>query len=296
MIRGTQRWRVGCVVMLLLVTLPGVARGAQPPAPIEVFVSILPQKYFVERIGGQRVAVSVMVGPGQSPATYEPTPNQLSRLGQARAYFRIGVEFEDVWMKRIAAINPGMRVIDLRHGIAVRQVDQPLGAPATSGGAADPHVWTSPLLVKIMAATIRDTLSELDPADQVEYGANYQMFARDLDRLDHDIRTMLVGVHRRNFMVFHPAWGYFADTYGLKQIPIETGGKEPGARSLAQVIETGRRERVKVIFVQAQFSRRMAGTIAQALGARVVAVDPLAEDYLDNMRRVAAQFAEAMQR
>jgi zinc transport system substrate-binding protein len=280
--------------LLLLLALPGAAPAAAR-APIELFVSILPQQYFVERVGGQHVAVSVMVGPGQSPATYEPTPGQLARLARARIYFRIGVEFEDVWMKRIATVNPNMRIVDLRDGIALRRVDQPWGGPATPGGLADPHVWTSPPRVKIMAATIRDALSQLDPAHHIEYDANYRMFAAELDRLDQEIRAMLTGVQRRAFMVFHPAWGYFADTYGLKQIPIEVAGKEPGARTLTQIIATGRRGQVKVIFVQTQFSRRTARTIAQALGARVVAVDPLAEDYLNNLRRVAGQFAAAMQ-
>jgi zinc transport system substrate-binding protein len=284
--------------LLLLLALLGVARAAEPPAaPIEVFVSILPQKYFVERVGGKHVAVSVMVGPGQSPETYEPTPNHLARLAKAHIYFGIGVEFEDVWIKRIAAANPSMRIIDMRGGIPPRELERSEGtrAPAAQPELADPHVWTSPPLVKIMAANIRDTLSQLDPAHRVAYGANYEAFAADLDRLDHDIRVLLENVSTRNFMVFHPAWGYFADTYGLKQIPIEAGGKEPGARTLAQVIDIGRRERVKVIFVQAQFSRRSAETIAQAIGARVVAVDPLAEDYMNNLRRVAREFAEAMQ-
>lgn len=283
---------------MLLLALLGVARAAEPPAaPIVVFVSILPQKYFVERVGGKHVAVSVMVGPGQSPETYEPTSNHLARLAKARVYFGIGVEFEEVWIKRIAAANPGMRIIDMRGGIPPRELERSEGtrAPAAQPGLADPHVWTSPPLVKIMAANIRDTLSRLDPAHRAAYGANYEAFAADLDRLDHDIRVLLENVSTRNFMVFHPAWGYFADTYGLKQIPIEAGGKEPGARTLAQVIDIGRRERVKVIFVQAQFSRRAAETIAQAIGARVVAVDPLAEDYMNNLRRVAREFAEAMQ-
>jgi zinc transport system substrate-binding protein len=283
--------------LLLLLPLPGVARAAEPPAaPIEVFVSILPQKYFVKRVGGKHVAVSVMVGPGQSPETYEPTPNQLSRLAGARIYFTIGMEFENVWMKRIAAANPGMRIVDMRRGIPPRELERPEGTvtPAAQHGLADPHVWTSPQLGKTMAASIRDTLSQLDPAHQAVYGANYEAFAADLDRLDHDIRVLLKNVSTRNFMVFHPAWGYFADTYGLKQIPIEAGGKEPGARTLAHVIEVGKRERVKVIFVQAQFSRRAAETIAQAIGARVVAVDPLAEDYMDNLQQAARQFAEAM--
>jgi zinc transport system substrate-binding protein len=293
-IRRTHRWWAWCTAMLLLLVLPVSAQAAPPAAPIEVFVSILPQKYFVERVGGRHVAVSVMVGPGRSPETYEPTPAQLSRLARARAYFRIGVDFEDVWMKRIAAINPDMRIIDTRRGIRLREVDRPSGMLPGTGGLADPHVWTSPPLVKIIARNIRDALTELDPAHRTEYEANYQTFAGDLDRLDHGIRSSLQGMRQRSFMVFHPAWGYFADTYGLKQIPIEIGGKEPNARTLARIIEIGRRERVKVIFVQTQFSRRAAETVARAMGARVVAVDPLAEDYLDNMRYVAREFGEAM--
>jgi zinc transport system substrate-binding protein len=296
--RRVGQWLFGVCALPLILALPGTARAAQPAAGrIETFVSILPQKYFVERIGGKHIAVSVMVGPGQSPATYEPTPTQLSRLATARIYFGIGVEFEQVWLKRIAAGNPGMRVIDMRRGIATREIERSEGtrAPVAQRGRADPHVWTSPPLVKIMAANIRDTLSQLDPAHRDAYRANCGSFAADLDRLDQDIRVLLKNVSTRNFMVFHPAWGYFADTYGLRQIPIEAGGKEPGARTLAHVIEVGRRERVKVIFVQAQFSRRAAETIAQAIGARVVAVDPLAEDYMNNLRQTARRFAEALQ-
>jgi zinc transport system substrate-binding protein len=284
------------IVILLLFVQPITARAeGPPPTPIKVFVSILPQKYFVERVGGNRVSVSVMVGPGQSPETYEPMPNQLSKLSQARLYFRIGVDFEDAWMGRLAAINPGMGIVDLRRGITLRPMDRPPGAPSERKGLPDPHIWTSPPLVKIMAANVRDALSELDPIRRTEFEVNYQAFAADLDRLDHDIRDTLAGARMHSFMVFHPAWGYFADTYGLKQIPIETGGKEPGARSLARMIEIGRRDGVKAIFVQAQFSRRDAETIAQAIGARIIAVDPLAEDYLANLRRVASDFAGAMQ-
>ncbi|MDY0012233.1 MAG: zinc ABC transporter substrate-binding protein [Rhodocyclaceae bacterium] len=285
-----RRWWLLGLFSLLLAASSSVVR----PAPLQVFVSILPQKYFVEHIGGERVAVSVMVGPGRSPATYEPTPSQLSRLAHAQAYFRTGVAFEKVWMARIGEINPAMRIVDMCRGIVLRQVDRPFEAVLAPDGEADPHVWTSPRLVKRMSANIRDALVELDPAHRTAYAANFDRFAAELDQLDADIDAALAGARQRSFMVFHPSWGYYADAYGLKQIAIETGGKEPGPRSLARTIEFGRREGVRVIFVQAQFSRRAAETIAQALGARVVAVDPLAEDYLDNMRAVTRQFAEAI--
>jgi zinc transport system substrate-binding protein len=261
-----------------------------------VFVSILPQKYFLEQVGGRHVRVSVMVGPGQSPATYEPTPRQLMALGEARAYFRIGVPFEAAWMGRIAAANPGMAIIDTRRGIRLRAMDRPHGRgdARRSQGLEDPHIWTSPSLVEIQARTIRDALIDLDPGHRADYEHNWQRFAAELKALDAYIRERLRDVKDRNFMVFHPSWGYFAHAYGLRQIPIETEGKTPGARGLARLIEQARAMHIKVIFVQTQYSRRTAQAIAEAIGARVVAVDPLAEDYVQNLKHVTDVFAEAM--
>jgi len=288
----STRWLALLLVLVVLYPMPGLASDV----PMNVFVSILPQKYFVERIGGERVLVSVMVGPGQSPATYEPTPRQLSQLSKARLYLRIGVAFEDVWMDRIRAANPQMKIIDTRGGITLRDMEAVARKQISPArvGIKDPHVWTNPLLVKVMAGHIRDALMESDPTHRADYEKNYATFAADLERLDKWIRDLFQGVSSRSFMVFHPSWGYFADAYGLQQISIESAGKEPGPRTLASLIDRGRKAQVKVIFVQQQFSRRTAETVAQAIGARVVMVDPLAENYLDNLRHVAQSFAEAM--
>lgn len=264
--------------------------AALASAPLPVFVSILPQKYFVERVGGEQVVVSVMVGPGQSPATYEPTPRQMTALSRARLYFSIGVAFEDTWMKRIQAANPALRVVPMQRGVELLPLTGPGGEPA----GMDPHIWTSPLRVKIMAASIRDALIETDPAHRGDYESNYLAFSSELDALDLEIRTILASAKGKPFLVFHPSWGYFAKDYGLRQIPIEAEGKEPGAKALARVIDLGKREGVKVIFVQTQFSRRTAETVAAAIGARVVGVDPLAENYPQNLLRVAHEFADAL--
>lgn len=263
--------------------------------PLAVAVSILPEKYFVERIGGSHVDVTVLVGPGQSPATYEPTPRQMAGLGQAKIYFRIGVAFEDAWMGRIRSANPAMRVVDLRRGIRLRAMERP-GGPVGEDGMKDPHVWTSPPLVKLMVGHICDALITADPAHAADYEAGCRAFRADLDQLDATIRATLASVASRRFMVFHPSWGYFADSYGLQQIPIEVEGKEPGARSLNRIITEARQDRIKVIFVQPQFSRRTAEVVARAIGARVVEADPLAENYVDNLRKVAQAFAAAMER
>lgn len=288
------RWSGLLFTLAILIPVPTLA----DERPLDVFVSILPQKYFVERVGAERVAVSVMVGPGRSPATYDPTPRQLSRLSEAELYFRIGVAFENVWMDRIRAANPHMQIIDSLRGIELRTVDSAARdeSPAGNGGIKDPHVWTDPGRVKIMAANIRDALIESDPEHRADYERNYKSFAADLERLDSWIRDLFRELPSHNFMVFHPSWGYFADAYGLRQIPIESGGKEPGPKTLALLIDDARKAGVKVIFVQQQFSRRTAQTVAQAIGAEVVSVDPLAEDYLENMRRVARAFAGALEK
>jgi zinc transport system substrate-binding protein len=298
--RGTLKVIAGdsCAPFVAFVVLYalffGPAAGAQP---IPVFVSILPEKYFVERVGGEHVSVSVMVEPGQSPATYEVTPRQMARLAAARLYFRIGVPFEDAWMARIMAANPAMTVLELQEGMVLRNVDRvddwndlhPAAVRAT-----DPHVWTDPRRVELMAARIRDALIQQDPADRAAYEEGFRGFKADLRELDDYIRNRLRELQGTRFMVFHPSWGYFADAYGLRQIPVETGGKEPGPRTLQRVIELGRREGVSVIFVQEQFSTRTARAIARSLDAKVVTVDPLAEDYVNNLRQVADEFAEAL--
>ena len=279
------------LMILAPVGLPSLAHSTEP---LEVFVSILPQKFMVDQVGRDKVHVSVLVGPGQSPATYEPTPKQMSRLQQASVYFRIGVPFEQEWMARLQSINPHMKVLDTWESVWQQDPSYVEKYAKHCQAAHDPHVWTSPPLVKMMARHIRETLAEWDPAHAQEYEANNKQFAKDLDQLDADIRQILAPITNREFMVFHPSWCYFAETYGLEQISIETEGKEPGPKTLARIIERGKREGLKVIFVQPQFSRQTARAIARAIGATIVPVDPLAENYLGNLRHVAKQFAEAM--
>jgi zinc transport system substrate-binding protein len=271
--------------------------------PIGVFVSILPQKQFVERIGGDAVKVEVMVRPGESPATYDPTPQQRVALAGAAAYFRIGVPFENLWIPKIQSTQPQVRIVDTREGIELQPMGKagPAGdhnhdhdAPPGSGGALDPHIWTSPPLVKQQAATIRDALIALRPAERARFEEGYAAYAAELDALDAELRQMLAGKTERRFMVFHPAWGYLAHRYGLEQIPIEAEGKDPGPKALATLIEHAKADGVRVIFVQKQFGRDAADAVAQAIGGEVVEIDPLAEDFLANTRAVAQTLARAL--
>lgn len=292
------------LTLLFFVLLIPLVANAEP---LQVFVSVLPQKTFVEKIGGDHVDVQTMVRPGHNPHNYDPTPQQITALTKAALYVRTGIPFEQVWMERLRATNPKMQVLDARDNIDLRTIEQHDHGDGHHGHHShethheahsnkaehDPHIWTSPPLVKDMTANIRDALIELDPANSQDYTENYAAFAAELDTLDSEIRAILKDAPTRKFMVFHPAWGYFADTYGLTQIPIEKEGKEPGARALTALIQQAKDENVKVILVQPQFSKRSAEQVAQAIDGRVVAIDPLSPDYLTNLRRIAQLVAEA---
>lgn len=251
-------------------------------APIQVFVSVLPLKYFVKQVGGNHVKVAVMVGPGQSPETYAPTPRQMQQLNKTEIYYRVGVPFERAWMHKIKNINSKMQLIDLRRNIKVEYL----------GKAVDPHIWTDPVLVMHMAKTIRDSLIKLDPADKEAYDKNYVNFIADLEKLDQKIRAKFADLHNHTFMVFHPAWGYFAARYGLKQIAIAKEGKPIGPRDLERVINTARAKHVRLVLVQPQFSNTQANMIAHLIHAKVVTADPLAENYLVNMNKVVNIFVK----
>ena len=265
--------------------------------PIPVFVSILPQKYFVERIGGEQVKVEVMVNPGESPATFNPNPKKMSLLSQAKLYFSIGVPFETIWIERIQSIHSNLQFVPLHDEAHDKSgTDQGHGHPSRhSHGSSDPHIWTSPAKVKLMAKKIKETLVRAEPQKEKYFEANLRAFHNDLDALDRDIREILARSDNHRFLVFHPAWSYFAEDYGLEQISIEDGGKEPGARTLQKIIEKGKKLGIKVIFVQKQFSLSIAKKIAKMIGATIREMDPLAEDYLKNMRLTATAISGALQ-
>lgn len=281
---------------------PAGARPADAPAEkLTVAVSILPQAYFVERLGGERVRVTVLVGPGQSPHAYEPTPKQVAELAAARAYFTIGVEFERGLLPRLRSSFPKLRVVDTQAGVPLRTMtaaeaeaecdhghDHDHGAHAHQG-TPDPHIWLSPRLVKIQAATMASTLIDLDPPGTEVYRRNLAAFQADLDRLHDRLAAALGHLKGREVFVFHPAFGYFLDEFGLKQVPVEIEGKEPTARQLAAVIERAKAAGIRVIFVQPQFSRKSAAAVAEAIGGVVVPLDPLARDFTGNLQDMAAK-------
>ena len=266
---------------------------------LQVAVSIIPQKNLVERIGGGHVDAHLLVRPGYSPAIYEPTPRQMAELAGVDLYYRIGVSFETVWMSRIQDAYPNLPILDARDGIELRRIDEGDTEHGDHGhshekGEPDPHIWLSPPLIKIMALRLRDRLIQLDPSHKDTYVKNHGELSESLDLLDADIRQTLTGLGSRKFMVYHPSWGYFADAYGLRQIPIESAGKEPGAQTLGHLLEDAKENSISAIFVQKQFSQAQAQAVADAIGARIVVIDSLAEDYPENLLGVAQAMAKSL--
>ncbi|MBN1867811.1 zinc ABC transporter substrate-binding protein [Candidatus Sumerlaeota bacterium] len=275
-------------------TLPSLL--APTKETIHVAVSIVPEAYFVERIGGDRVQVQVLVASGQSPHTYDPTPREMAELSQADVYFRIGMPFEESSLRKIESAKKDLRIVDISKSLVFLAMtedatEEEPGAEheehAHRRGEPDPHVWLDPGRVEIMARAICATLLEIQPGNRPYFDRNLRTFVHELGETDEKIAEMLAPFRGRTFYVFHPSFRYFASAYGLEQAAVELGGKEPGSRHMAQLIDRLRAEGVKTIYVQPQFSSRTASAVAEAIGGRVVAIDPLAKDYLANLVKTA---------
>lgn len=276
-----------------------------------VAVTIAPQAEFVEQIGGNKVRTVVMVPAGANAHTYEPTPNQLKDLSNAQMYVKLGsnMGFELAWMDKLLSINSDMHVINSSSGIKFRTMreneqeshtheheeTEEHGEEEHDHTGPDPHVWTSPQNAKIMVKNIYEGLVAIDPNNKAIYKQNYYAYVAKLDEVDAKLKAALAGKEGTSFIVYHPAWGYLADDYGLHEISIEVEGKEPSAKDMKKLIDTAKEKRIKVIFVQKGFSTASAQTIATQIGGEVVEIDPLAKDYVDNMERVADAFAKGLE-
>ena len=280
----------------------------KPAVKVKAFVSILPVAYFVERVGGPNVEVSVLVGPGQDPHTFDPTPKLMTKLANAQVLFKMGFPFEETLIKKVGSSFKNVEVVDLQQGIKLRamteeeteaeEAEHGHGKAEEHGheaGDMDQHTWLDPQLAKIQAKTIADTLIRIDPSHKDQYEKNLKDFQADLDAIHEQLKKALAPVKGKSFFVFHPAYGYFGDAYGLKQVPVQIGGKEPTARQLARLIELAKEDGVRVIFVQPQFSKKTAEALAKGIGGAVVPLDDLAPDYLKNLQEMAAKLDSALQ-
>ena len=338
---------------LLFVFVCCLPSHAASKDPLSLFVSIPPQKFFVEQIGKNHVNVNVLVPPGADPHTYEPKPSQMVKLSKSSLYFSIGIGFEKATLPKIASSAPNLTIVRTDGGIkkipmAVHhhhgkehssdihksdykmegQKDDPHHHDAHEDrhdhelnhthkqahdhesdhqdhemkshhegdhdAGLDPHIWLSPGLVKQQADIILKALIRVDPIHETDYRKNHTVFLEKIDKLDIALHHLFEEKKGFRFMVFHPSWGYFADEYGLIQMPIEIEGKSPKPAQLKKLIKHARENDVHLIFVQPQFSSKSAKLIAKEIKGAVIYADPLAENWFENMRSVGRKFSEAI--
>ena len=267
----------------------------------QVSVSILPQEYFVKQIAGDAVEVNVMVGKGADPHTYEPKPKQMTALEKSDLYFAIGIEFEEAWLPKFQKSYPNLKIVKTDAGVEKikfeghhEHADHDHHDHEHHHGEFDPHIWLDPVSVKIQAKNIAAALSEKYPENKALFEANLAKFEAQLDELDGFIKSTLANVKNREFIVYHPSWGYFAKRYDLEQIAIEVDGKEPKPAELKELIEEAKEHGVKVIFVAPQFSKKAAQTVAKESGASVVEIDQLPLDWDAELRKTAQIFAKSL--
>lgn len=265
-------------------------------ADLNVVVSIAPEQTFLKAIGGDKVNVSLMVQRGSSPHTYEPKPSQMKDISKADVYFSIGVEFEEAWLPKFQNQNKTMKIINLGDGITKIAINQNTKHQKHTDnhkhGKLDPHIWTSITNNKIIAKNIYNNLIALDKTNEKYYKANYDALMTTLSNTDQSIKNILKDTKPKSkFMVFHPAWGYFAKDYGLEQLAIEADGKNPTPKQIAFLIGEAKEEKVKAVFTAPEFSDEVASQIAKEVGIPVLKVSPLNPKVCENLISLAKAIA-----
>ncbi len=273
------------LVIILLAACRGTVQQDERPT---ITVSILPQKYLTERIAGDNFRINVLVPPGASAETYEPTPRQMQNTANSVLYFKIGfMEFERTLLRNIQAQNTNLRFVNASEGIDLIAADIVDHGDHVHLFGVDPHTWITVTGVKIQVRNMLKAIIDADPDNKEQYLANYNIFKEELDLLHAELKDQFSDVKRRTFIIYHPALGYFARDYGLTQISIEHEGKNPTAAGMRQIIDIAREEGLKDVFIQMEFELDNALAIARELGGEVIEINPLSENWTDGIKEIS---------
>lgn len=261
-----------------------------------VTVSILPQKYFVKKIAKENFSVNILIPPGASPATYEPTAKQMQLLSKSEVYFRIGhIEFEKTWMNKFMSTNPKLEIVDLSENVNL--IENHTHSPDEfSKNSIDPHIWVSPPIAKTIAKNILYTFERIDRYNEHFYTRNFKKFTQEADSVHQAIKETLKDIETKKIIIYHPALTYYAKEYGLDQIAIENEGKEPTPARVREIIDIAKKHGIKKVFIQKQFSKNKAKTIADAIGAEIITINPLAENWKKSLLHITEQIAKTNQK
>lgn len=275
------------MIYLLLFLLFNILYSSEKPI---VFVSIMPQVEFMEKIAKDKFEIRVFVGNGASPHNYEPTPSQMMALSRAKAWLAIGIDFERALKPKVRKLYPGIKIVDLTNGVKFRTLEEHShyeDEEEHEEETFDPHIWLGYEQVKMILSNTLIVLKELSPENSLFFENNYKNYISEIDRTFDELRVKLKPMAGKTVIVYHPAFGYFFDTFGIKQKAVEVRGKEPSQKEVVNLINLAKKDNVKTIFIQKQFSKNSAKVIARAIKGKVVEIDPLAKEWLNNIKFMA---------
>ncbi|WP_096016714.1 metal ABC transporter solute-binding protein, Zn/Mn family [Campylobacter lanienae] len=275
--------RLGLILVFLLAVL-----NAKPV----VSATILPVEYFIEQIGSNSVEITTIVKANADPHSFEPKVSDMKKLEFSDLFFAVGIEYEGVWLPKFSKTYPNLKIINTQANAHMPQDHD--NHDGHDHEEFDTHIWLDPIMVKDQAKIIAQALSDEYPQNSQIYSQNLDKFNQEIDKLDSYIKDSLKDLKNRKFMVFHPSWGYFAKRYDLTQIAIESGGKEPKPAALARLIKRAKNENIKVIFTSPGFSKKSAELIAKQTGAKLIEIDPLSKEWLENMYKIADIFKSSL--
>jgi zinc transport system substrate-binding protein len=286
---------------LLIFALLALGCGTQSNSTKDLIsVSIVPQKYFVEQIAGDDFEVNIIIPPGASHSHYDPSPSNMTAIGNSVAYFRIGdVGFEQALLEQIAALNPDLKIYDLSKGVHLMESPEVLEDAAQGWhqhhhGSHDQHIWMSARKAKTIAKNIYKAVSELKPERDAFYRTNLTAFLHRMDSLDAATQSKLADLSVRAFVIFHPALTYYAEDYGLEQIALEIDGKEPSVAWMQEVVKKIEDKNVRVIFIQNEYSQAAAVAISETTGVELQVINPLAEEWQKEFEKITDIISEKM--
>lgn len=262
--------------------------AVQAQKPV-VAVTVVPEATFAKAVCGNLVEVITTVPPGCDPETYEPTPKEKEDFSRARLYFAIGVPTEKANILPAAAEIETMKIVKLQDAVAKKYPDRTFPS-----GGRDPHIWLSPKRAKVMVETIAQQCGELDPPHKVQYEKNAQDYSKQLDELDSDLKKIFSKIDSKSFLVFHPAFGYLAQDYGLTMYSLEEEGKEATPQHLQEMADLAKKQNIRAVFYQEEIDSKQSEAFAEEIGGKTVELSPLASNYIDNLKKMANTMAEAM--
>jgi len=279
----------------------------QASEKITVAVTIPPIQTFVEAIGGELIEVVHLVPAGQDLHTFAPKPSKMREMLDVKLYLKLGgIMAEDIWLERLVSLNPSMKVMSITRGIERLEMDahhhheeehheeEHHDEEEKSEASYDPHIWLAPSNVKKMGAQILEHLLESMPENEIVLNKNYEKFISDVVETDTDIQKILSDSDQsKGFLVFHPAWGYFAKDYDLSQFSVELEGKEPSPGELVEQLKEARTLGIRNIWIQPQRSSRMANSLAESLGGKLIVMDPLSTDWSNTLKKAAREVAKS---